>query len=318
LAFNEISQQDLTTFLSLEEMNITSELELYEAATRWALHQVTKEGLKATPELIRQKIGPESIKSVRFLSMTNAEFSKININARILDFEEVLSIFLYMNSPGQVLIPQTLSSRSDKRTPLKTFRLQDFVFDNAESTGMSACRQRESYSPTNLLDIFTSSPILNPVSWKFSGVQIPKSIQNKANCQLIEHFDVLVYDYDDNLIQNFTYNQAPPCTTKRYIRHENGQTEEIVDDAVISFKFDQRFFIKDQNEKYRIQIVLHNTDWDYPRWIDGRDSYASRSGSEAYFHNSVSSSQTDFLGDCCYTYYTTTSQTSFVYAIIVY
>ena len=118
------------------------------------------------------------------------------------------------------------------------------------------------------------------------GIQIPKSLEARKNCTLSEHFDVLILDSEGSIFYNFTYNDIPPCSTKRY-KFDQGTYE---DNTLISVKFSTDVEISTY-KSYKIKVVFYDKR-EYPKWVDvGADSTSSES-SEYY-----SSDYTYFLDE---------------------
>ncbi|CAB3369921.1 Hypothetical predicted protein [Cloeon dipterum] len=114
-AFNDLSRDDLASLLARDDLNVKSEVEVFEAITRWGLMRVLKEGKTPSPELIREKIGAAVLKQIRFLTMTGIEFSRVHTSAQLLTYEEGLAILLNINNPGVLEMPKSLSSLTQKR-----------------------------------------------------------------------------------------------------------------------------------------------------------------------------------------------------------
>jgi hypothetical protein len=303
--FYDISREDLIKLLKRDDLSIDSEVELYEAVTRWGLKQVTKDGKTATPELIRQKLGPEIIKSIRFLTMTNAEFSRININARILDFVEGLSVFLYMNSPENAEMPSTMSPITKKREPskLKTF----------QSVGPPECDKGTIDNDVDYYDYFTSTRLPNTNSWNLAGIQIPRSFEGKRNCSLKEHFDVIIMKPDNQVVKKYTYNEVPPCDTERFFYHKHSGYVSYTDKEVVSIKFDSRITIpgsNDESRRYKLKVVFHGEPREYPMWVAASNLDSSR---KDYFTYGTS----NFMGEYGFHYNSLYGEGSFVYSWII-
>jgi hypothetical protein len=68
---------------------------------------------------LRDVLGPEIIKLIRFLSLTPQEFAQHVANTDMLTNEEKVAIFSYLCG-GKCKIPGTISCRTDNRdVPLK-------------------------------------------------------------------------------------------------------------------------------------------------------------------------------------------------------
>jgi BTB And C-terminal Kelch len=274
--FSEISREDVSQLLQRDDLAVKSEADLFEAVTRWGLKQVTKANQKPTPELIRQMLGPSIIKNIRFLTMTGAEFSRIHLSSRILDYEEGLAVLLYINSPGGLDMPDTLSSNTQKRKA-KNGGPDTFY---SVSRGLGKCKDSIEDSKANS-DLYTTTEIPNTDQWMVHGIQIPKSLESRADCSLTEHFDVLILDSSDNIVFNFTYNQVPSCISRRYKFNTHGSAIAYDDKNLISVQFVSHFTVPRYTgaNRYKIKTVFYEIR-EYPKWIDAGEATASSTRSE--------------------------------------
>jgi BTB And C-terminal Kelch len=300
--FSDISREDVSQLLQRDDLAVKSEADLFEAVTRWGLKQVTKANQKPTPELIRKMLGPSIIKNIRFLTMTGAEFSRIHLSSRILDYEEGLAVLLYINSPGGLDMPDTLSSNTQKR---KAKNEGPGTFYSVAS-GLGKCKDSIEDSKANS-DLYTTT--INPVQWTVQGIQIPKSLEARANCSLKEHFDVLILDSLGNVVSTIPYNQVPSCTTRRFKFDTPGSAKEYNDNNLISIQFNKHVTIPINGQ---IKIFFYEKR-EYPKWVDAGNATDSSSGSEySNYGNTYFTSSKQNYG-----YFRILHKRPFVYSIFI-
>jgi BTB And C-terminal Kelch len=286
--FLEISRDDVTQLLQRDDLAVNSEVELCEPVARWGLKQATKANQKPTPEMIRQIIGPTIIKSIRFLTMTGPEFTKIHVTSRILDYAEGLAVLVNINSPGGRDMPTTLSSNTQKRKAALSEDKEPGTF-YSRTPGLAMCK--------NSKDIISNSYTITEIpdtgnSLKIIGIQIPKSLEARSDCTLKEHFDVLILNSGNSIVYNFTYNDIPPCSTERY-KFDQGTYE---DNTLISVEFSTNVEINTYYS-YKMKVVFYDNR-EYPNWVDvGADSTSSESSEyyTSYYTNFVGGSRGQFL-----------------------
>jgi BTB And C-terminal Kelch len=262
--FSEISRDDVTQLLQRDDLTVNSEVELYESVARWGLKQAIKADQKPTPELIRQIIGPTIIKSIRFLTMTGPEFTKIHVSSRILDYAEGLVVLVNINSPGGRDMPTTLSSNTQKRKSAST-RSEDIETGTFYSSapGLATSKNSKDISDLYTITKIPKIPYTGGGTLNIIGIQIPKSLEARRDCTLREHFDVLILNSRDSIVYNFTYNDIPPCSTMRY-KFDQGA---VKDNTLISVKFSSNVEINTYNS-YKIKVDFYDTR-EYPKWEDG-------------------------------------------------
>jgi BTB And C-terminal Kelch len=279
--FSEVSRDDVITLLQRDDLSVKSEVELFDAIARWGLKQVTKANQKPTPELIRQMLGPSIIKSIRFLTMSGAEYSRIHLSSKILDYAETLAVLLNINSPGGVDMPSTLSPSTQKRKA----RLEGPGTFYSVSPKLGKCNDTSEDSSI-YSTLYTTTFIPNR-AWTIEGIQIPKSLEARSNCSLNEHFDVLILDSSDNVVTTYTYDQVPPCTTPRYKFESPGTSAINYDDnTLIKVPFKPSLSISkvsSEADRYKMKIVYY-VKREYPKWVDAGAATSSASNSDEYSH----------------------------------
>jgi hypothetical protein len=237
---------------------VSSELQLYEAVVRWALVQASRKHKKTTPQLMREVIGPDALKLVRFLNLTAEEILKVYVGFQILTPEETLAVLFNINRFGSIYLPESISQNNASRSPNSlSHRNESFEVIGTRDSCVSAVSNK---SEDDTFNVFTTSFV--PTIWRRSasltGIQIPKSYEARANCASVnEHFDVFVLNHENTVIDKVTYNQIPPCTTSRFKSPEH--YSYVTDDELISIGLSGKRLDLDSSEKekqYRVKIVF--------------------------------------------------------------
>ncbi|XP_059479761.1 kelch-like protein 20 isoform X2 [Neocloeon triangulifer] len=312
--FNELSQADLATFVARGDLNVESEVEIFEAVTRWGLTQVLKDGLTPSPELMREKIGPEVIKNIRFLTMTGAEFSRMHTNAKLLNYEEGLAVLLNINSPGVLDLPKTLCPLTEKRENVASGESETFVTYGIGGKNSVCSKKGRAEESGDYYDLYTTTIIPNTDQWNILGIQIPKSLEAQADCLVEEHFDILILNSQNEVVETFFYNAAPLCTTDRFTY--NGGFYSRNDGKVINLKFNKMISIPSMRhisslssqQRYKIKIVFRDQKT-YPRSVSNENRNSPSSSAYYLYH-----SYWNFLGTSVR--YRLLDNSSFVYAIM--
>lgn len=108
-SFSDVGQDTLKVILALDEMNVTSELTVYNAAIRWAERECERQDMESTPHNIRKVLGP-SVYLIRFLAMTPTEFASGPATSGLFSDDEVLAFLMNLASPGSRPFPTSLDA----------------------------------------------------------------------------------------------------------------------------------------------------------------------------------------------------------------
>jgi hypothetical protein len=279
---------------------VSSELQLYEAVVRWALVQASRKYKKTTPQLMREVIGPEALKLVRFLNLTAEDILKVYVGFKILTPEETLAVLFNINRFGSINLPETISSNNASRSALSQINESFEVIAARDSCAVAVSNKSED----DTFSVFTTSliPILGR-SAALTGIQIPKSYEARANCTSVEeHFDVFVLDHENAIIDNATYSQIPPCETNRF--KNRGRHDYVPDNELISVKLSSKTINLSSSEKrYKVKIVFKDSKT-YPASL--------RKATDEYFKTSYASNILGFNG-----YHHVMHPTSFIYSMVL-
>ncbi|KAJ9589367.1 hypothetical protein L9F63_017419, partial [Diploptera punctata] len=132
-SFEEVEISTLTVVLEQEELNISSELELFNAVQRWAARECVRKGLPPEDgKSLRSVLGP-LIGKIRFLTLTPSQFAEGPALSTLLMQDESFSILLNISStstPCKMPMPEGFSISREPRhrthpaTPDQTISLQ--------------------------------------------------------------------------------------------------------------------------------------------------------------------------------------------------
>lgn len=261
-AFNELSEDNLLKLVSRNGLTI-DEYELYEAIVKWASVKATKKKLEISPTNLRDTIGAQILKHVRFLTMTSAEFSRVYMGFKILSYDEILPIIFNINDRNSVPLPETISKSTEPRrhavaASFLTYKAYSSCnLPNLESENVDIVN----FSPKGIIKT-------NKESITAIKVQIPMSIASrKSCCKIKEHFDILLFDTTGTNILRKSFNGVPTCKTKESESGgmkscNNGTKNSSFSDYLIDVPLNA-FTLQDG---YSIQVEFHdNNIREYPK-----------------------------------------------------
>lgn len=250
---------------------------------------------------MREVIGPEALKLVRFLNMTAEEILKVYVGFQILTPKETLAILFNINRFGSINVPEVISANNASRSA-KKLSLVNETFE-VIPMGRSCEYANSNKSENDTFNVFAMSlvPIIRTSSAQLTGIQIPKSFEARANCTSVkEHFDVFVLDHENTVIDKVTYNDIPPCSTQKYT--SMGDYDYSADEELISVKLSGKSLNLNNSEKrYKVKIVFKDFKT-YPASL--------RKASDQYFVTHYSSSILNFNG-----YHHIMQPNSFIYLL---
>ncbi|KAL3096538.1 hypothetical protein niasHS_004319 [Heterodera schachtii] len=97
--FLQIDQKLLCEILGRDELQISGEIFVWDAALRWSDAKCRENGIECSAENRRQLLGPALFK-IRFPLFSNEEFSEIIVPSNVLSKDEVIAVYQFHSLPN--------------------------------------------------------------------------------------------------------------------------------------------------------------------------------------------------------------------------
>ncbi|KAL3120064.1 hypothetical protein niasHT_003316 [Heterodera trifolii] len=97
--FLQIDQKLLCEILGRDELQISGEIFVWDAALRWSDAKCRQKGIECSAENRRQLLGPALFK-IRFPLFSNEEFSEIIVSSNVLSKDEVIAVYQFHSLPN--------------------------------------------------------------------------------------------------------------------------------------------------------------------------------------------------------------------------
>lgn len=119
-SWEEVEQGTVSTLLDQEELQISSETDLFSALERWAKSECLRKSLDPTdPKALKSVIG-NALTKIRFLTLTPQKFAEGPGNSPLLTSEEAYLIFMNISSnKSKVQMPEGFSLNTSSRSKMK-------------------------------------------------------------------------------------------------------------------------------------------------------------------------------------------------------
>uniref|UniRef100_A0A914GZZ9 BTB domain-containing protein n=1 Tax=Globodera rostochiensis TaxID=31243 RepID=A0A914GZZ9_GLORO len=130
--FLQIDQQSLCEILERDELMISDEIAIWNAALRWADEKCRKNGKEPSAANRREMLGPALFK-IRFPLIPQKDFTEKIVSSGVLTLNQMMSVYVYHSHPDTGL---TLQNRWDSAACHKDLALSEpnrlFVQHNGE------------------------------------------------------------------------------------------------------------------------------------------------------------------------------------------
>lgn len=107
-SFDEAEHSTLVALLEQENLALPSELQLFEAVTRWAGRECQRRALLPSGENLRTVLGPEPLRLLRLLTLTPAQLAGGPAVSPLLTRDEAFALLLEASAPGGTSLPEGL------------------------------------------------------------------------------------------------------------------------------------------------------------------------------------------------------------------
>ena len=195
-SFIEIDHGTLTSFLSRDTL-VAKEIQLFQAAVRWAGQECRRLSIPLTAESKRRVLG-DAFYAIRFPLMTVQEFTEEVAQSSFLSHEEVANMYIGYNSNFKACNTRFPSKPRSEPTQDTVFRCRRF-----ESTASDPKSKRRS-PQRSTVKFMVNQPI------SFKGVALfPGSVQFKTQSFAIELRDkdgFLLMSHKTNIITRDSFS----------------------------------------------------------------------------------------------------------------
>ncbi|NP_001153390.1 BTB (POZ) domain containing 2-like isoform X1 [Nasonia vitripennis] len=159
-SWDEVEQGTVLTLLDQEELQISSETDLFNALERWARAECGRKSLDpADPKALKSVIG-NALTKIRFLTLTPQEFAEGPGKSPLLTQQEAFSILMNISSPkSKVPMPEGFSMNTLPRAKVKVLETSELKKFNPMTVNIP-CTFSMPMKPTYSMEC--SSAIGNP------------------------------------------------------------------------------------------------------------------------------------------------------------
>lgn len=120
-SWEEVEQGTIHTVLDQEDLQISSETELFSAVERWAKAECVRKLLDATYAKSLKSVIGNALTKIRFLTLTPQEFAECPGRSKLLTQQEAFAILMNISSSeSKVDMPEEFSLNTQSRAKLKT------------------------------------------------------------------------------------------------------------------------------------------------------------------------------------------------------
>ena len=139
-SFADIEYESLKQILSRDSLG-TKETVIFEAATRWAKAECTRQGRDVTPEQCREVLG-DALYLLRLPTMSSNDFANGASQSGILSKQEIIDIFQYMSADNKPTLRFPTACRKGKLlTTCSRFHVthKNWVFKTGKNNSIEFC-----------------------------------------------------------------------------------------------------------------------------------------------------------------------------------
>lgn len=107
--FGDVSLETLHLILDAQQLNIRSEVEIFNAVVLWAKKECGRQQLQESTENLR-KVSAGAVEKIRFLTMSPVEFASGPCRSAIFTKDESFEILVSICTSSETIVPPTFSS----------------------------------------------------------------------------------------------------------------------------------------------------------------------------------------------------------------
>lgn len=230
-SFEKASQNAVSILLEQNELNINSELELYEACLRWARLEATRKGLdKEEPEVLKKMLGP-ALNLIRFLVISPKEMSAVS--------DDILTEDDYDNLNNNIIIEGFCTNDEPRTIP------DHVTFSTIEFNDECSLDTIDNEYFENTYDVFA---LAFSASGDFHstqlGIQIPTQVKpadlDESEDTYEEDLTILLYDWSEGKMLSITHFKS-----------------DVKYDSVIDVPFEEKVQIERKRVRKIVKVILH-------------------------------------------------------------
>lgn len=118
-SWEDVEQGTVLTVLDQEELNISSELDLFSALEKWAIAECTRKSLDSTDSKSLKSVIGSALSKIRFLTFSPQEFAEGPGKSNLLSQEEAFALLMNISSRNcEQSMPEGFCTNTQKRSNL--------------------------------------------------------------------------------------------------------------------------------------------------------------------------------------------------------
>lgn len=252
-SFEEVELSTLTVVLEQEELTVSSELELFNAAQRWATRECIRKGLPPDDgKSLRTVMGP-AISKIRFLTLTPQQFAEGPALSPLLSQDESFALLLNISCTSascKIPLPEGFSNSVESRRPPTAPALRDSTLASSPYGDIKLYCVRKILPQahclnTSILDCSVTFTVDRNIT--VHGVQIPTQVHGEGSEAGGSYTELLYAHLLDSDGSRLTYTHY---------------TTRVSYGSLVEITFNRSVEIQ-RNKVYRVGVVLNKVGW-YP------------------------------------------------------
>ncbi|XP_034255790.1 BTB/POZ domain-containing protein 6-B-like isoform X1 [Thrips palmi] len=271
-SFEEVEITTVQAVLDQDELNIDSELELFDALQRWAVRECARKGLSASDGKSLRSVLHGTVGKIRFLTLSPSQFAERPAVSQLLSQDEAFAILMNISSPTLALsLPDgfTSSRISRKKLPMPEPEPDQEPFRGGTLFGASTSSHvalPKMYCIRSPLPVQQPPPIHHSTILDSTvtftvdrdicilGAQVPTQCEPVDGCYTRAEKS----SYNELLYAHLLDSNGSRLTYTHY-------TSRVAYGTFVEISFNRHIFIQ-RNKVYRVGVVL-NKGGSYPAGV---------------------------------------------------